>query len=137
MLLAEGYQISLKAQNLCMGRGAGFGPIQLAALKGARSLRVGEIAFGIVCSQFALASFTHGGGQAGIFKAGEEQERRSFSVFLAHEEQGQEGGAQSENGRQLVLSRGNQTREPLAPAGIGDLVVVLDETYELISRAIP
>ena len=46
---------------------------------------------------------------------------------------GKKGERQREHRRQLLLSGGNQAGKPFAPAGIGDLIVVLDEPNELLS----
>ena len=98
-----------------------------------KRLRIGEIALGVVRSQFPFASLAHGIRETGIFEAGEVEKRRGLPIFLSHEQQRQEGRAERQHRRQLLLSCGDQAGQPLAAAGIGDLIVILNEADELFS----
>src|SRR3954463_8319522 len=102
--------------------------MELRALERRRILRVGNLAAEAAeARELALAPFTRRLGDRRVVVVGEELERRTLSVLLAHEEQRDLRREEHARGRDAP----RLGRQAVADGAVADLVVVLGADDEV------
>src|ERR1700733_5261584 len=135
-MLAKLDERAIKVKNFPVPGFLHQAPSNLRSFESFRRLRIHKIARESKLFKLLPTSFAYRPRKTRIAMTGEVQERICLGKLLAHEQQWQGGSAQKQRYRDLVLLHRNQVGQTRALAGVGHLIVILDECHKAIARQI-